>query len=58
LRHDFVVWQYLPVGRDAGAQTLKLFALAAQAQHPRQINLVVSDVQSGEPLQALSLLCP
>lgn len=57
LKHDFVVRQYAPVGRYAGAQTLKFHALAAQAEHPRQINLIVSDVQTAEPLQALSLQC-
>ena len=57
LQHDFVVRQYTPVGRYQGAQTLKFSAIAAQAAHPRQINLVVSDAQSGQALQALSLAC-
>ena len=57
LKHDFVVRQYVPVGRFEGAQPLTLNAIAAQTDHPRQINLVVSDVQSGEILQALSLQC-
>ncbi len=57
LKHDFVVRQYTPLGRYEGAQQLKFFALAGQAEHPRHINLVVSDNQSGEPLQALSLSC-
>jgi hypothetical protein len=57
LRHDFVVRQYVPAGRYEGAQTLKFYALAAQADHPRQVNLIVTDAQSGEPLQALSLQC-
>ena len=57
LKHDFVVRQYVPVGRYEGVQTLKFYAIAAQADHPRQINLIVSDVQSGEPLQAVSLQC-
>ena len=57
LKHDFVVRQYVPVGHYVGAQSLKFYAIAAQADHPRQINLVVSDVQSGETLQAVSLQC-
>jgi hypothetical protein len=57
LKHDFVVRQYAPTGRYTGTQSLKLYAIAAQSAHPRQINLVVTDPQSGEPLQALSLQC-
>lgn len=57
LKHDFVVRQYVPVGRYEGAQSLKFYAIAAQADHPRQINLIVSDVQTGAPLQALGLQC-
>jgi hypothetical protein len=57
LKHDFVVRQYVPAGRYAGAQSLKLLAIPAHSEHPRQINLVVSDSRSGEPLQALSLQC-
>jgi hypothetical protein len=57
LKHDFVVRQYTPLGRYQGPQLLKFFALAADSEHPRRINLVVSDKQSGEPLQALSLAC-
>jgi hypothetical protein len=57
LKHDFVVRQYTPLGRYQGPQQLKFFALASDAEHPRRINLVVSDHQSGEPLQALSLAC-
>ncbi len=57
LLHDFVVRQYTPVGRYQGTQTLQFAAVAAQAAHPRQINLVVSDPKTGEPLQAVSLQC-
>jgi len=57
LQHDFVVRQYTPVGRYQGNQTLSFAAIAGQASHPRQINLVVSDPQTGEPLQAVSLQC-
>ncbi len=57
LKHDFVVRQYAPVGRYQGAQSLKFNAIAGQAAHARQINLVVSDAQSGQTLQAISLSC-
>ena len=57
LKHDFVVRQYTPVGRYQGAQTLGFVALASTPAHPRQINLVVQDARSGEPLQAVSLQC-
>ena len=57
LKHDFVVRQYTPVGNYQGAQTLKFAAIAAQAMHPRQINLVISEPKSGKPLQAVSLSC-
>ena len=57
LQHDFVVRQYTPVGRYQGAQTLGFVAIAGTAAHPRQINLVVQDPKTGEPLQAVSLQC-
>ena len=57
LQHDFVVRQYVPVGNYQGNQTLKFVAIPSQAGHPRQINLVVSDPQTGAPLQAVSLQC-
>ncbi len=57
LKHDFVVHQYTPVGRYQGTQTLRFNAIAAKPEHPRQVNLVVLDPQSGRPLQALSLPC-
>lgn len=57
LKHDFVVRQYVPAGRYQGPQVLKFFALAAQLEHPRRINLVVTDGPTQEPLQALSLAC-
>ena len=57
LKHDFVVRQYAPVGRYQGAQILKFNSIAGQAAHARQINLVVSDAQSGQTLQAISLSC-
>lgn len=58
LQHDFVVRQYTPVGRYQGPQTLRFAAIAAQPAHPRQINLVVFNPDSGAPLQAVSLSCP
>jgi len=57
LKHDFVVRQYVPVGRYVGAQSLKFHAIAGQTDHPRQINLIVSEVQTGAPMQAVSLQC-
>ena len=57
LRHDFVVRQYVPVGRYSGTQTLKFSALPARPGHARQINLVVHEPRTGATLQALSLGC-
>lgn len=57
LQHDFVVRQYVPVGEYRGSSRLTLRAVASQAAHPRQINLVVFEPRSGRPLQALSLGC-
>jgi hypothetical protein len=57
LKHDFVVRQYVPAGYYEGAQSLRFYAIPVQAAHPRQINLVVSDDQTGETMQALSLQC-
>jgi hypothetical protein len=58
LKHDFVVRQYVTLGNYDGPQVLKIAAINAQPDHPRQINVVVSDTQSGETLQAISLQCP
>ena len=57
LQHDFVVRQYVPAGDYRGTSKLSLRAVAAQAGHPRQVNLVVFDPRNGRPLQALSLGC-
>ncbi len=57
LKHDFVVRQYVPVGSYKGTQTLKFYAIPEQEDHPRQINLVISNSQTGETLQAVSLQC-
>jgi hypothetical protein len=56
LHNDFVVRQLVPLGQYSGAQSLRFATLAADAAHPRQINLVVTDRQ-GRTLQALSLAC-
>jgi hypothetical protein len=57
LQHDFVVRQYVAAGDYHGPSTLRLRAIAAQAGHPRQVNLVVFDPKSGRPLQAISVGC-
>lgn len=57
LQHDFVVRQLVPTGSFEGPQLLQLTAIPGQAEHPRQINLVVSDPKTLAPLQALSLQC-
>ncbi len=57
LQHDFVVRQYTPVGRYQGNQTVNFVAIPGHAEHPRQVNLVVHDPRTGEPLQAVSLQC-
>lgn len=57
LRHDFVVRQYTPVGRYQGAQLLRYSAISGVAAHARQINIVVFDPKTAEPLQGVSLSC-
>ena len=57
LEHDFVVRQYVPAGDRRGAASLTLRTLAAHADHPRQVNIVVFDPKNGKTLQALSLNC-
>jgi hypothetical protein len=57
LKHDFVVRQYQPAGEHQGAGKLVLQSIARDAAHPRQINLVIFNPQTGKPLQALSLGC-
>ena len=57
LKHDFVVRQYVQAGQYTGAQSLKFYSIPAQTDHPRQINLVVSNARTGETMQALSLSC-
>jgi hypothetical protein len=57
LQHDFVVRQYVRAGDYRGASSLTLRTIAAQPDHPRQVNLVVFDPRTGTTLQALSLGC-
>ena len=61
LHHDFVVRDYRPVApwsSKAGATTLPFELTAAgDAAHPRLVNLVVVDADSGRPVQALKLGC-
>jgi hypothetical protein len=57
LQHDFVVRQYVPAGEYRGASKVILRTIPGQAEHPRQVNLIVFDPKSGKPLQALSLGC-
>ena len=62
LKHDFVVRQYTQAGdytTAAGApQKLQWRSIAATPGHPRQVNLVVFETQTGKTLQAVSLQCP
>ena len=57
LQHDFVVRQYVAAGEYRGPSNLSFRAIAAQAGHLRQVNLVVFDPKSGKPLQAISVGC-
>ena len=57
LKHDFLVVQYEPQGIFQGTQALNFRAMASHPDHPRQINLVVLDTQTGTTLQAVSLTC-
>ena len=62
LHHDFVVRDYRPVAPWAPAgDTPRTLAFdlppATDAAHPRQVNLVVVDADTGRPVQALKLGC-
>jgi hypothetical protein len=62
LHHDFVVRDYKPIAAWAtkvdAPQTLSFeLARPADSAHPRQVNLVVIDADSGRPIQALKLGC-
>ncbi|MBX3605846.1 MAG: DUF1223 domain-containing protein [Piscinibacter sp.] len=59
LVHDYVVRELVPVPAWDGVSTTLKFepAGAAQAGHPRAVNLVVTDAATGRPVQALRLPC-
>ena len=62
LKHDYVVREYRPVAAwQAAADTpasLQFDAAApADAQYPREVNLVVVNADTGRPVQALKLGC-
>jgi len=62
LKHDYVVRAYRPVAAWlANTETPKALAFdlptEVDATHPRQVNLVVVDADTGRPLQALKLGC-
>ncbi len=62
LKHDFVVREYVPVSAwqaQADAATTLTFtpSTPADAAHPRQLNLVLVDADSGRPVQAIKLGC-
>ncbi len=62
LHHDFVVREYRPVPAwttSADAPRTIAFDLpgAGDAAHPRQVNLVVVDADTGRPVQALKIGC-
>ena len=62
LHHDFVVRDYAPVApwsaRGGAGEPLSFRpTAAADAAHPRAVNLVVVDAATGRPLQATKLAC-
>lgn len=62
LTHDYVVRDYRPVAawspKPGSAQTLQFeLAGAADAAHPRLVNLVIVDTATGRPVQAVKLGC-
>ncbi|MDX2220705.1 MAG: DUF1223 domain-containing protein [Burkholderiales bacterium] len=57
LKHDFVVRGYERVAATTGPARLAWKPPAAEGDRAQQINLVVTDAQTGLPLQALSLAC-
>ena len=60
LKLDFVVRQYTPAGEyktTSAPQKLTFRSIAPTPGHPRQVNLVVFNTQTGATLQALSLQC-
>ena len=61
LQHDFVVRQYVAAGVYPSElrtpQKLNFRSIASSPAHPRQVNLVVFDPQTGKTLQALAAPC-
>lgn len=59
LQHDQVVREYKPVPAwTGGATTLQFDPVGtADAAHPRQVNLVIVNADSGRPVQAVRLGC-
>ena len=62
LAHDFVVREYLPVAAwsakaDAPVTLQFTPATPADPAHPRQLNLVLVDADSGRPVHAMKLDC-
>lgn len=57
LKHDFVVRQYQAAGEHTGSSKLVLQTAVRDAAHPRRVNLVIFNPQTGKPLQALSMPC-
>jgi hypothetical protein len=62
LAHDFVVREYLPVAAwpsvaDKAVTLIFSPGTVADAAHPRQLNLVLVDADTGRPVQALKLGC-
>jgi len=62
LKHDYVVREYRPVAAwqtkaDAPAALQFDAALPADAEHPREVNLVVVNADTGRPVQALKIGC-
>ena len=61
LNHDFVVREYQPIAawattRDAATLQFEL-PTASDPAHPRQLNLVIVNADSGRPVQAVKLGC-
>ena len=62
LKHDYVVREYRPVAAwqvtaDAPAALQFDAATPADAQYPREVNLVVVNADTGRPVQALKIGC-
>lgn len=61
LRHDFVVRDYRQVAAwpvQGNAATLQFdLPAATDAAHPRQVNLVITNADTGRPVQAVKLGC-